>query len=111
MTLVEATLEACFALIRPEGLIGGLAYDSDPLNARLAERGDELLVPHRRNQRKPCAQDGYKLRRYKQRWKIERLLAWLTNSRQLVVRYECHLVNYPGFTQLGCIVILLRHYL
>ncbi len=53
-------------------------------------------------------QDGRKLRRYKRRWKIERLFAWLLNSRRLVVRYERHAENFLGFVQLGCIVILRR---
>ena len=50
-----------------------------------------MIAPHRRNRRKPKAQDGRKLRRYKRRWykrrwKIERLFAWLGNFRRLVVR-------------------------
>jgi transposase len=31
-------------------------------------------------------QDGRALRRYRQRWKIERTFAWLSNFRRLVVR-------------------------
>ncbi len=111
MTLAEPTLAVCFAPQLPEKLIADRAYDSDPLDARLAERGIELIAPHRRNRRKPRTQDGRKLRRYKRRWKVERLFAWLGNFRRLVVRYERHLVNYLGFVQLGCIIVLLRHYL
>lgn len=51
---------------------------------------------------------GRKLRRYKRRRKIERLLAWLGNFRRLVVRYERRVENYLGFVKLGCLVILLR---
>lgn len=109
MTLVEPTLAACFAPKLPEKLIADRAYDSDPLDALLAVQGIELLAPHRSNRRKPRTQDGRKLRRYKRRWKIERLFAWLGNFRRLVVRYERHLVNYLGFVQLGCIIVLLRH--
>jgi len=111
VTLVEPTLAACFAPSKPEKLIGDRAYDSDPLDTRLAEQGIELIAPHRSNRRKPRTQDGRKLRRYKRRWKIERLFAWLGNFRRLVVRYERHLVNYLGFVQLGCIIVLLRYYL
>jgi transposase len=50
------------------------------------------------------------LRRYKRRWKIERLFAWLGAFRRLVVRYERYALNYLGFVQLGCILILLRWY-
>ena len=92
-------------------MIGDRAYDSDPLDARLAARGIEMIAPHRSNRRKQRTQDGRKLRRYKRRWKIERLFAWLGNFRRLVVRYERHSVNYLGFVQLGCIILLLRHYL
>jgi len=53
--------------------------------------------------------DGRKPRRYKWRWKIERLFAWLGNFRRLVVRYERKVENYLGFARLGCIVILLRY--
>ena len=48
-----------------------------------------------------------KIQRSGQR-KIERLFAWLGNFRRLVVRYERYALNYLGFVQLGCILILLR---
>jgi transposase len=109
VTLVGATLKASFLDERPERLIGDRAYDSDPLDKALAEEGIEMIAPHRNNRRKPKTQDGRKLRRYKRRWKIERLFAWLHNFRRLVVRYERRVENYLGFVKLGCIVILLRH--
>ncbi|MGZ3716209.1 MAG: transposase, partial [Ktedonobacterales bacterium] len=68
----------------------------------------ELIAPHRRNRKRPKTQDGRPLRRYKRRWKFERLFAWLGNFRRLVVRYERHALNYLGFVHLGCILILLR---
>jgi transposase len=111
VTLVEPTLAACFAPGLPKRRIGDRAYDSDPLDAHLAECGIELIAPHRRKRRKPRTQDGRKRRRYKRRWKIERLFAWLGNFRRLVVRYERHKVNYLGFVQLACVIILLRYYL
>ena len=109
VTLIEATLAAKFVDEEPERLIGDRAYDSDPLNDALEERGIELIAPHRRNRKKPKTQDGRKLRRYKKRWKVERLFAWLSNFRTLVVRYECRVENYLAFVQLGCIVILLKY--
>jgi transposase len=109
LTLVEATLAASCAGEEPERLIGDRAYDSDPLDGALEERGIEMIAPHRRNRKKRKTQHGRKLRRYKRRRKIERLFAWLSNSRRLVVRYERRVDNYLGFAKLGCIVILLRH--
>ena len=109
VTLVDEVLAASFVRERPERLIGDRAYDSDPLDAELAKMGIEMIAPHRRNRKKPKTQDGRKLRRYKRRWKIERLFAWLHNFRRLVVRYERKAENYLGFVRLGCIVILLRY--
>ena len=109
ITLVGETLAAGFAPGEPERLIGDRAYDSDPLDAILAERGIEMIAPHRRNRKKKKTQDGRKLRRYKRRGKVERLVAWLTNFRRLVVRYERRAENYLGFVQLGCVIILLRY--
>ena len=70
----------------------------------------ELIAPHRSNRSRPRTQDGRPLRRYKRRWKIERLFAWLQNFRRLVVRYEYHAENFLAMVHLGCIVILLRQF-
>jgi transposase len=109
VTFVEQVLAASFVEEVPARLIGDRAYDSDPLDTTLREKGIEMIAPHRNNRRKPKTQDGRKLRRYKRRWKIERLFAWLSNFRRLVVRYERHAENYLGFVKLGCIVILMRY--
>jgi len=112
VTLVDATLDACFLEDLPARVIGDKAYDSDKLDCRLAEeRGVEMIAHHRGNRRKPATQDGRPLRRYKRRWKIERLFAWLQNFRRLVVRYEYHLHNFLAMVKLGCVIILLRRVL
>lgn len=110
VTLVHDTLTELFVTEQPERLIGDKAYDSDPLDAALAETGVELIAPHRKN-RKHKTQDGRPLRRYKRRWKIERLFAWLHNERRLVVRYERHMANFLGFVHLACIKLFLSYYL
>src|SRR5215216_4596783 len=111
VTLVEATLAASCADEEPERLMGDRAYDSDPLDEALEERGIEMIAPHRSDRKRPKTQDGRKLRRYKRRWKIERLFAWLGNFRRLVVRYERRVENFLGFVHLGCIIILLKRLL
>ncbi len=108
VTLVDATLAQSVLDTPPEHLIGDKAYDSDPLDARLAEDGIELIAPHRRGRKKAPTQDGRPLRRYKRRWKIERLMAWLQNYRRIVVRYEYYAEHYRGFVVLGCVLILLH---
>jgi transposase len=111
VTLVGETLLQGFTAGQPERLIGDKAYDSDPLDAELAGRGIELIAPHRSNRKKPRTQDGRKLRRYKRRWKVERLNAWLQNFRRVATRFDYHVENFLGFVHLGCIKILLRCYL
>jgi transposase len=91
-------------------LIGDKAYDSDPLDKELREQAVELIAPHKSNRKKPATQDGRCLRRYRRRWKVERLFAWLQNFRRILVRYEYHDENYLGFVHLGCMLILLRAY-
>ena len=111
VTLVPDTLAAGFTTERPKRLIGDKAYDSDRLDVTLAADGIELIAPHRANRRRPKTQDGRPLRRYKRRWQVERLFAWLQNFRRVLVRHEYHAENYLGFVHLGCILILLRCYL
>jgi len=106
--LAESTLVQMVIPEPPQNLIGDNAYDSDKLDTRLRSYGIELISPHRRN-RKNKTQDLRRLRRYRKRWKIERLFAWLQNFRMLVVRYERHAENFLGMLYLGCCVILLRH--
>ena len=109
--LVEATIDSSFTKYAPDRIIGDKAYDSDGLDDRLSdERGIEMIAPHRKNRKKPNTQDGRKLRRYKRRWKVERLFAWIQNFRRLVVRYEYHADNFLGMVQLGCSIILLRFF-
>ena len=108
--LVRKTLVERFTDESPQRLIGDKAYDSDPLDAELAAAGVELIAPHKANRKRAVTQDGRKLRRYKRRWKVERLFAWLQNFRRILVRYEYHDDNYLGFVHLGCILILLKAY-
>ena len=98
----------------PKRLIGDKAYDSAILEAQLAEHRIKLVCPVRqgspgvRRQSKVRRQDGRPLRRYRKRWKVERLFAWLMRFRRLVNRWEPKAENFLGFLQLGCIKILLR---
>jgi transposase len=106
--LVESTLEARFVAVEPRRLIGGKAYDSEALDAMLAKRGIEMIVPHRCNRTKTKTQDGRALRRYRRRGKIERLNSWLLNHRRIVVRYEHNVENFPAFVHLACFKFLFK---
>ncbi len=113
MTLVDKTLHHRFTRGFPKRLIGDKAYDSDKLDTRLKRhRGIEVIAPHRmvKNRRNPPSQDGRPLRRYRRRWKVERLFAWLFQFRRIVTRWDYRLELFRGFVHLACLIILLRHY-
>lgn len=68
-----------------------------------------MIAPNRSNKRIKT-QDGRELRRYKKRWKVERLFAWIQNFRRCQTRWDYYDLNYEGFVQIACMVILLRNY-
>jgi hypothetical protein len=72
---VEEVLAGSFLDELLAHLIGGKAYDSDPLDQKLEDQyGIELIAPNRRG-RERRTQDGRKLCRYRKRWTVERLFA------------------------------------
>ena len=105
---MEYVLAGSFLDELPARLVGDKAYDSDPLDRTLKEEyGIEMIAPNRRNRSK--SQDARKLRRYRKRWRVERLFAWMHNFRRLVTRWEYHIENFLGFVHLACLHILLRN--
>src|SRR6267142_1289635 len=71
--------------------------------------GAKLIAPHKFVRVAAATQDGRVLRRYRRRWKVERLFAWLHNFRRTVIRWEYYPENFLGMLQLACAIILLRH--
>ncbi|MFC1878079.1 IS5 family transposase [Thermodesulfobacteriota bacterium] len=109
--LVESTIKNRFISKLPGRIIGDKAHDSNPLDECLRKQfRTELIAPHKTNRKKPKTQDGRVLRRYRRRWKVERLFSWLHNFRRLVTSWEFNADNYLGMLQLGCNVILLRYF-
>ena len=111
VTLVEATLNEVVTVGRPERLIGDRAYDSDPLDQKLAAQGIELIAPHKSNRKRAATQDARTLRRYKRRWKIEGLFAWLNAFKRVLTRWDRCAHRYTVFVHLAFPIILLRRYL
>lgn len=109
-TLVQELFDFMLTSKPPEKVIGDLAYDSDPLAAELAQRGSELITPHRKN-RKHQTQDRRKLRRYRRRWTVERTIAWFQNYRRLCIRWEKSTAMFAGFLHLTCSLLLIKEVL
>lgn len=110
VTLIEPLLEQAVTEYVPKRLIYDRAADSDALRERLADRGIELICPHRRGRVRPNTQDGRPLRRYRKRWIIERTISWLQAFRRLVTRYEFYAALFHGFAKLACLMIVLRRF-
>lgn len=107
--LVQRLFDFMLTRQTPERVIGDKAYDSDKLDDQLAERGVELIAPHRAN-RKPenVTQDRRPLQRYRRRWTVERSIAWIQNFRRLCIRWEKSTTLFSGFLHLGCSILLLK---
>ena len=100
----------CWTKSKPKILLGDKAYDSDRLDAELADRGIEMISPNKKNRITPT-QDGRKLRRYKRRWMVERAFAWLNSYRRTVTRWDMYSFNFRGFVETACMVILVKSFL
>lgn len=96
---------------KPEKVIGDKGYDSNKARQTLEDRGIEPIIPARKNNKKATHQDGRKLRRYRNRWIVERTNAWLQNFRRLVVRYERRADIYTALVHMACALIVLRRVL
>jgi transposase len=59
---------------------------------------------------KAGTQDGHRLRRYEQRWVVERFIAWIQLQRRFLVSWEYYAENFHGFVQLASIAILLKQF-
>jgi transposase len=110
VTLIEPLLDQTVVPRIPNRLIYDRAADSDLLRERLAERGVELICPHRRGRVRPNTQDGRPLRRYRKRWVVERTIGWLKAFRRLVTRYEFYAFLFHSFAKLACLMIVLRRF-
>jgi transposase len=108
--LVRKPLDGRFLIQPPERILDDKAYDRDPRDAELAAFGINMIAPHKGGRKRPKTHGGRPLRRYRRRWKVERLFAWLQSFRRICVRREYHMQNFLGMVQLGCIVILSRFF-
>jgi len=110
--LVQRLFEFMLTVETPPRVIGDKAYDSDDLDAELAQQGIELIAPHRRNRKaENVTQDGRCLRRYERRWTVERTIAWFQNFRRLCIRWEKSTKLFGGFLHFSCTILLLKEVL
>jgi len=104
--MIEPTLDKLTGT--PARIVMDKEFDSDKFRDRIAARGIDPIVPYRYWATQRRYDDKRKLRRYKKRWVIERLFAWLGNFRRLVVRYERKSRMYRAFVHVAFMLIALR---
>ncbi len=93
--------------MRPKSLVADKGYDSDAFRTALRKRSISPVIPFRRN-RRPRPGPKPDLTRYRQRWRIERLFAWLGNYDRLLVRKERNAQTYLAFLFIACAMIILN---
>jgi transposase len=90
-------------------LVADKAYDSREFRQWLRRKGIKPTIPPIERERKR----GRPIRvgpSYRERWKVERLFAWLGRFRRLVVRHERLLGVFRGFILVAFILICLRQF-
>jgi len=108
VSLVEDVIDEAFDKV-PTKLVGDKGFSSQKLADQLQAIDIELIAP-KHPTHKNRKVDGRKLRRYKRRWKVERLFAWLKRYRRINTRWDRKAENYLGFLHLGCLILLVRHF-
>jgi transposase len=110
VTLVDRTLAARVTPHhrKPQRLIGDKGYDSDPLREQLHARGITLISPYREWRVNRRYEDRRRLRVYRERWVIERTIAWFGAFRRLLIRHERSTRMFLAFFQFAAALIVLR---
>jgi transposase len=112
--LLEATLDSLDIpgkKAQPERLIADKGYDSNKARQLIESRGMLPIIPARKNNTKATHQDGRHLKRYRNRWIIERTNAWLQNFRRLVVRYERSHIIFEGLIHMAFAMMILKRFI
>ena len=85
---------------RPDRLLADRGYDHDRYRREVRKRGITPQIARR------CTAHGSGLGR--QRWVVERSIAWLHRFRRLLVRYERRADTHKAFLDLACCIICFR---
>lgn len=112
--LLEATLDSLDIpgrQVHPERLIADRGYDSNKARQLIEGKGMLPIIPARENNTKATHQDGRHLRRYSNRWIIERTNAWIQNFRRLVVRYERSVIIFTALIHMAFAMMILKRFM
>jgi transposase len=71
----------------------------------LAAIGFRLLAPHRRDRKRPSRNDGWRMRRHRRRFVVERTFGRLHGYRRLLLRHEWDAHLSDGLLRPACALI------
>ena len=96
----------------PAGIpvVADKGHDSDALRDAVEAAGFVPVIPHRSNRVKPSRNDGRRLRRYRNRWRVERTNAWLHCYRGIATRWAYYSFMYVGMVYLAFIQMALKRF-
>jgi len=89
----------------PLRVVADRAYDADSLRDLATETGSVLVAPHRRRRVRPARDQELIPTLYRERWRVERLFAWLAGWRRIATRWERSLANYRSWLCLALSLI------
>lgn len=92
----------------PPIVVADRAYDSDKLRDEVQALDSKLLVPHKSNRKRPPRDQEQIGRHYKERWRVERLFAWLAAWRRLATRWEANPLHYNTWVNLAVSLVYVR---
>ncbi|MBK9119045.1 MAG: IS5 family transposase [Phycisphaerales bacterium] len=108
---VQALFDFVLTRETPPRVIGDKAYDSDKLDEELAQRGMEMIAPHRGNRKPENVTQDRPAAAAKRRWTVERTISWIQNYRRLCIRWEKSSCLFSGFLHMTCTLLLLSEVL
>lgn len=112
--LLEITLDSLDIpgkQVQPQRLIADRGYDSNKARQLIEDKGMLPIIPARGNNTRATHQDGRYLRRYRNRWIIERTNAWIQNFRRLVVRYERSVKIFIALIHMAFAMMILKQFI
>lgn len=94
-------LEAGWARLEPEAVLGDSGYSSVDLRAWIVAHGAEPVIPRKRHEHIQGDWDG---ERYRERNRVERLFNRLKRFRAVATRMEKRAASYHTMVTIACIL-------
>lgn len=92
---------------KPRALLADKGYDGDRFRESLLIQGILPIIPPRSNRKAPEHPD---YRRYKDRYRIERMFGKLKQQRRIATRYDKTILSFESFLNLAAVRLWLKSF-